>query len=156
MRSLKPFNLKEALSGKTVMLRSGRKAYVRHHETDKPVRADNAVWGVLDDGRVMTWAIQGCHVVGSTSQNDIVGMYTETLIINGFEVPAPEINEPKHGDDYYLAETTGADLYRCETWTGHRIDKLWLKRGLVFLNLKDAVATAKAMMGIDPNSEDEA
>lgn len=90
-----------------------------------------------------------------TTRPEIVGMHPETRVINGFKVPAPETEVPASFTNYYVATPTLYCLYGYETWSGHRIHRMWLARGLVFLNKEDAVATAKAMLGIDPGSEEE-
>lgn len=150
---MRPFDLEEALSGKAVLLRNGDKASVRHHETEHAAETDDVLLGYRVGASSWSWCVDGAsRSDGVESPLDIIGMYHETRIINGFEVPVPETKEPKRGDDFYLATTIGEDLYRLETWTEHHIDELWLKRGLVFLNKEDAIATAKAMLGVDPHS----
>jgi hypothetical protein len=85
-------------------------------------------------------------------------MYPETRIINGFEVPAPETDPLDHDATYYTPNILRSCLYDSTAWddeddTGS--DSRWLSRGLVFLRKEDAIATAKAMLGIDPYSEAE-
>jgi hypothetical protein len=156
MKNLKPFNLKEALFGKAVMLRNGRKAYVRHHETELDVDKSHKILGYLVGGSYLAWCEDGVYyAMGADSDLDIIGMYPETRIINGFEVPEPEKKAPKYGTTYYLATRTMRHFHSSENWDGGSIDKLWLERGLVFLNKEDATANAKAVLGIDPNNEDE-
>ena len=156
---LKPFNLQDALAGKAVRLRDGRKAYVRQHETE--VRADgDRLFGSLQDGSWMSWCESGEYYgtdygTGRISDYDIIGMYQETRIINGFEVPMPETEEPKYGTRYYLASLDKKLLYSYVIWDGRGRAKLWLERGLVFLSREDAIANAKAMLGIDPFGEEE-
>lgn len=76
----------------------------------------------------------------------------ETIIINGFEVPAPETKELERGTKYYLVSLDKKLLYSYVTWDDRGRAKLWLERGLVFLNREDAIANAKAKLGIDPYS----
>jgi hypothetical protein len=159
MKNLKPFDLQAALAGKAVMLRNGSKTHVRHHETDLPTEIDEELLGRLEDvGSWIswTWCADGkSRSNGSKSPYDIIGMYSETRIINGFEVPAPEKKAPKHNTTYYLASPDMRHFHSCESWDGNTVDKLWLERGLVFLTAEDAIATAKAMLGIDPYGETE-
>lgn len=75
----------------------------------------------------------------------------KTRTINGFEVPAPETEEPDYDTMYWLTSTVDIYFYSYVAWFGNDEDKRWLERGLVFLNKEDAAANAKAMLGIDPN-----
>lgn len=156
MKNLKPFDLQDALSGKAVMLRDGTKAYVRHHETELPVINHSRLTGFLMDGSQLRWCENG-HYYGEDklSDYDIIGMYPETRVINGFEVPAPETHEPKFREEYFIPSILNSELYERIQWHDLKCEHLWLKRGLVFLNKDDAIATAKAMLGIDPHSETE-
>lgn len=150
MKELKPFNLQDALTGKAVMLCDGTKAYVRHHETKVVTDIDKVLFGYSNDGVILTWSVSGQYLAGLKSPKDILGMYPETRIINGFEVPAPETEAPEDGDRYYAADIGSRRFYEVYTWEGDNIDFRVLKRGLVFLRKVDAIATAKAMLGIDP------
>ena len=163
-KTLKPFDLEAALRGEPVMLRNGMEAFVRHHETKLAVDDDYRLWGVDVGGDAqfvgVHWTQQGRFISSKVDDNlDIIGMYPKTRIINGFEVPAPETNEPESHADYYLVSTIAECFYRNETWSGHRAHRtwhrIWLERGLVFLNKEDAIANAKAMLGIDPYEEGE-
>lgn len=69
-----------------------------------------------------------------------------TIFVNGVEVTAPESAALEYGCSYYVATTDDDDCASESTWTGHRLDLLWLKRGLVYLNKEDAIARAKAML----------
>ena len=151
MNNLKPFNLEEALAGKTVKLLDGRKAYVRHHETEMVVEDVYRLVGYTTDGSFLSWCADGSYA-GSEAQNNqnIIGMYPETRIINGFEVPSPETTELELGCTYF-APHLQADCYFARFfWDGDARDMRSLKRGVVFLNKEDAIANAKAMLGIDP------
>lgn len=72
-------------------------------------------------------------------------------MVNGFEVPAPETEEPAYGCKYFTPDILcDVLLYDVNRWDGHSYDMRMLEHGLVFLNSDDAVANAKAMLGIDP------
>lgn len=155
---LKPFDLQAALKGEPVMLRNGNKAFVRHHETEIMVGDHWQIWGVrmIKDGSIelVAWAKDGCYGMdGDVSGLDIVGMYPKTHIINGFEVPAPVVEEPNEGDMYFTANILEAEFYEEERWSVGSYDLRLLERGLVFLNKEDAIANAKAMLGINPYEE---
>lgn len=157
IKNLKPFDLEAALNGEPVMLRDGRKAFVRHHETELPIIAHSCIWGAVANesgeyAELKAWSKNGRYVEETLEHSkDIIGMYPKTRIINGFEVPAPEVEVPER--DYYLASTIDKYFHRFLSWCDDEMDKLWLKRGLVFLNKEDAIANAKAMLGIDPYKE---
>lgn len=155
MKNLKSFDLQEALSGKPVRLRDGAKAYVRYHETELPVAADMRLMGYLLSGSRMAWCENGdYYMTGSGADYDIIGMYPQTRIINGFEVPAPVAEPPKPGCEFYVAEPSRTSFWSWSNWSGDERELEWLSRGLVFLSKEDAIATAKAMLGIDPYSKD--
>lgn len=156
-KNLKPFDLQAALSGKAVMLRDGAKAFVRHHETEFPIAEDTQLWGiVLPECAAASWTAQGTWRNGGGEHKlDIIGMYPETRIINGFEVPVPETKALKDGSRYYAASIDNEYFYESYTWYGDSFDFRMLERGLVFLNKDNAIANAKAMLGIDPYKEGE-
>lgn len=151
MKKLKPFDVQAALIGEPVMLRDGSKAYVRHHETELDVPANYKLLGYIEGRGQIAWREKGFYLGEESHYYDIIGMYPKTRTINGFEVPAPETKEPESLANYYLAVISTEDFYRGETWTGWDSDRFWLKQGLIFLNKEDAIANAKAMLGIDPN-----
>ena len=154
---MKPFNLEEALSGKPVLLRNGDKAHVRYLESELMVTTDAKVVGYSDSGLLLSWCPDGYYnpITREPYHRDIVGMYPETRLINGFEVPTPETEELEYGTRYYLASPVVKHFHSRETWDDHDVDKLWLERGLVFLCAKDADTNTKAMLGIDPHEGDE-
>lgn len=156
MKNLKPFDMQATLTGKAVMLRDGLKAYVRHRETELSTKVDETLLGYVEGIGWWSWSACGksCTASGE-SKYDIIGMYPETRIINGFEVPVPETEELEYGTPYYLASPSLWHFHTRQSWVGDTSDKFWLARGLVFLIVEDAVATAKAMLGIDPNEEDK-
>lgn len=156
MKTLKPFNLQKALSGKAVKLRNGEKAYVRHYESELPVSDSQELFGYRANGKRITWGLKGNFFPDSSESSlDIMGMYLETHFINGYEVPAPEASPPGLGMACYVPSILSAYLYEKVIY-GRVEDTLerWLSRGLVFLDKEDAIATAKAMLGIHPYSED--
>lgn len=153
--NLKPFDLQEALKGKPVMLRNGSKAYVRHHETEVSIVTGEVLLGYIEDIGAWYWCLEGNYNPnGFESQHDIIGMYSKTRVVNGYIVLAPETEAPALGDVYYTAEASDEEFYLHFRWDDDSFDNRVLKRGLVFLNKEDAVANAKAMVGIDPYQEE--
>ena len=78
-------------------------------------------------------------------------MKPKTKTINGFEVPAPMDKEPGLDSKYYYADINKDEMY-FSCWYTTSYDKLQFERGLCFSNKEDAIKTAKAMLGIDPNT----
>lgn len=160
-KNLKPFDLEAALKGEPVMLRDGSKAFVRHHETEQKVGDDFRLWGVfftdLNTCTTTSWTAQGKWRDDERDYAlDIIGMYQKTQMVNGFEVPAPETEKPEEGSVYYAPMPTNILLYQGALWsTCLTLNLRLLERGLVFLNKEDAIANAKAMLGIDPHEESE-
>lgn len=161
-KTLKPFDLQAALNGEPVMLRGGCKAFVRHHETEQPIPLSWQLWGVKagnkGDAELLTWSQSGDYREdGGASKYDIIGMFATTRTVNGFEVPAPEKQALYDGDEYYSPVLANVDFCIKLIWDDDdgAFDIRLLDRGLVFLNKEDAIANAKAMLGIDPYEEAE-
>lgn len=76
----------------------------------------------------------------------------KTIVVNGFEVLAPITCPPEMGADYYVVDIMDKEYYRLWTWCDHFIDKLALERDLIHPTKEAAVAHAKAILGIDPES----
>ena len=75
----------------------------------------------------------------------------KTHIIHGVEIPDLRVS-PKHGDGYYLTNTSAFKLYSCHTFVGDNTDKLWTERGLTYQHTEEgkqaAILHAKAMLGV--------
>lgn len=159
-KNIKPFDLQAALKGEPVMLRNGQKAFVRHHETEQPTGSCWELWGIGNrkDGSTMflQWSTGGRYDMDyAVSDLDIIGMYQKTHIVNGFEVPAPETEEPDDYTKYYAPNLFVDEMHSGLIW--HRNsewDNRLIRRGLLFLNKEDAIANTKAMLGINPYGED--
>lgn len=153
-KNLKPFDLEAALKGEPVMLRDGQKAFVRHHETELLVDYSTKMFGytVRDGGSsfLSSWDVDGRCFGKHLAHLDIIGMYPKTRIINGFEVPAPETAKPDYGTRYFSSSLSYMDMAVFHEWNDDDFDTRMLKRGIVFLSAEDAIANAKAMLGIDP------
>ena len=157
--NLKPFDLQAALKGEPVMLRNGKKAIIRHHETEYPMIGSYQIWGLIirdvNHFVMEPWSVQGKYMAGGESQKDIIGMWPKTRMINGFEVPAPETQDPEEGTTYYIPLLHTVNLYGKDVWyRDEQWHKRYIKRGMVFLNAEDAIANTKAMLGIDPYEEE--
>jgi hypothetical protein len=75
----------------------------------------------------------------------------KTKIINGFEVPMPMDKEPKQRSKYYYPCLVSNEFYSEEVFS-LKWDTKNFERGVCFSNKEDAIKTAKAMLGIDPNT----
>jgi hypothetical protein len=76
----------------------------------------------------------------------------KTIKVNGFDVPEP-VREPLKSATYYFVPVpTLDDFCDDQEWMDALGDKLWLSRGLIHLTKENAIAHAKAMIGIDPNT----
>lgn len=121
---------------------------------------------IVDDGSLVYGQGESGEVVGHIENCAIVrmsyglGCFTErylreikTIIVNGFEVPAP-VREPlKLGEDYFVPSVTCIDFIDCDSWDGYETDETFMSRGLIHRTKAAAAAHAKAMCGIDPNAD---
>lgn len=74
-------------------------------------------------------------------------------VVNGFSVPAPETEAPGIGTTIFIADPTQAEWHSYTSFCTASYDKFCLARGLIFLNEANAIATAKAMCGINPTKD---
>lgn len=102
-----------------------------------------------------------CHfeskkeIINEYAQNTIkFRKIKKTQVIKGFTVPAPikDWDELEVNSDYYFPAFYREKMVDYLKARKHQdsIDKLLFNRGLLFKTEKDAVAVAKAMLGIDP------
>lgn len=75
----------------------------------------------------------------------------KTRMINGFEVPCAMDKEPEKDACYFYISFVEEDFYGASFYNAVW-DKKNFQRGICFTNKEDAIAVAKAMLGIDPNS----
>lgn len=144
--NLKPFNLEAALAGEPVVTRDGQEV---SQVTLFDCSGEFPLIAVVNDG-VYSFTKQGRHYnCGQPSSLDLF-MKQKTHIVNGFEVPEPAKTPPKGFENYFVPSIQDDCFYFVYIWTGDPTDKKCLERGLVFLNKEDAIANAKAMLGIDP------
>ncbi len=89
------------------------------------------------------------------SEPNCFSLATRTHEINGFEVPAPEVEALNDGDEYYIPDPASHEWYVQYNWEDDCLDYSWLRRGLIHLTMEAAIANAKAMLGDDPSEECE-
>lgn len=72
-----------------------------------------------------------------------------TITVNGREIVAGEMVAPKLQSEYFLPHVSKANRYASEIWDASEFDLRVLNDGLVHLTKENAIAHAKAMLGID-------
>ena len=80
----------------------------------------------------------------------------KTIKVNGFDVPEPMREAPVLGASYFIAAPHARDYYHWYSWDGIPLETYWLLRGLLYSTEEAAVAHAKAMLGIDPYTDEGA
>ena len=76
----------------------------------------------------------------------------KTIVVNGFTVNAPLDKAPERNIPFFVADPTNEYLFYEDLGFHEKYDTLRLTRGLIFTNKEDAIAMAKAMLRIDPNT----
>ena len=84
------------------------------------------------------------------TNSDAFSLAPRTHVVNGFTVPAPEVDALALDDVYFIGEPSSVDWHTEYTWYADNSDKRFLERGLVHLTKEAATANAKAMLGIGP------
>ncbi|HDQ88808.1 MAG TPA: hypothetical protein ENN92_01520 [candidate division WWE3 bacterium] len=74
------------------------------------------------------------------------------IVVNGFVVPAPAMRPLIKGDLYYIPHPQGFTWYNDHRWADTSVDARHQERGLIYLNKNHAIARAKAMVGVNPNT----
>lgn len=78
-----------------------------------------------------------------------------TINVNGFDVPKPMETKPSNGKTYFIASTSAASFYMIMVWEDDGFDNMYMQRRVVHSSKEAAIKHAKALLGIDPNEEDE-
>ena len=101
----KPFDLERALKGEPVVLRNGRKAYVRHRETELDTGHPLTGYGVKgSEGDILTWTEDGYFLEDKEESGfDIAGVWTEPLVFEHWDLLCDDIK--------YLAKDGDGDWY---------------------------------------------
>lgn len=105
-------------------------------------------WGSKD-----TWYVASeCPPYGS-AYSLVYRKKQKTILVNGFEVPAPEtVGRLNPGQQYFVPSVANTVYFFATCWNDDACDIENLKRGIIHLSSKNAIKHAKAMLGIDPNS----
>ena len=166
---MKPFNLEEALAGKLVQLRNGKKATIlgalpSNVKTKYPligVIFQDEIRGFLVSQKTAEWTMDGWCIFddddfeddGKTpSEEDIIGMWEEPIkyrCINGHKFPEPCSEPPEVERSYYTIHIVkyGAEVMRL-IWGDDDDDNKRLNMGIVHTTQEAAQAQADAINSI--------
>ena len=157
---MKPFNLEEALAGKLVQVRNGKKAIVlgalpSNVKTKYPligvIFQDEINGGFLVSQKA-EWTMEGWCLFNDDGKNpsgeDIIGMWEEPIKyrhINGHKFPEPCSEPLEDGQSYfmvYIGYGAGVEHFG---WDNDAYDNKHLKRGIVHTTQEAAQAHADAI-----------
>lgn len=111
--------------------------------------AKGARIGIKYDGAGELIEINPREDVCFISSNDHQIM-RDMIEVNGFKVPLGEKAQPKDLTEYRLPNPTNPCMVNRCVWVGDNDDLFRLSNGLIYLAQEDAIARAKAMLGVDP------
>ena len=97
----------------------------------------------------VNWLFHGNDLVAKYIQ--AVRVVPETIMVNGFEVPAPVDVEPNKGERYFVPNPAHKGFVHSYIWEGDDYDYTLLPRKIIHSTRENAIAHAKAMLGIDPS-----
>ena len=75
--------------------------------------------------------------------------------VNGFEIPAPEIDEPELNTFCYIPDLISTEKVQLRVWSRSHSDLSALHRGLLHMRKHDAVMHTNALLGINPYQRDQ-
>lgn len=105
-------------------------------------------WGFVED-----WAPLTNKKILEHENSLLFRKKVKTIICNGFTVNAAMSKEPKNWSQYFYPDLTNSEFYEQKSFDSEWDCRLF-DRGLCFSNKEDAIAMAKAMLGIDPAKPD--
>lgn len=79
----------------------------------------------------------------------------KTILVNGFEVPEPMREAPNDGVKYFFPNLSYNDYFWSHEWGNDGVDVRMLERGICHTTKEAAIAHAKAMLGINPNTDEQ-
>lgn len=111
-------------------------------------RFDNSEWEPLMNANITT------HTLGLFLKDQWDGGYEfrlkpRTVTVNGREIAAGAKKPPRSKTTCYLPQLYLDGLVSSFTWSGSISNISAMKKGLVHLDRENAIAHAKAMLGID-------
>lgn len=132
------------------------------------VMADNAIpdkdGDVCVNGHVMHNLLMNGKRIETVGEHELFcalhhperfSLAPRTHMVNGFEVPAPEVEALTKGQKYFFGYGKLEEWFGWYFWRDDCMDRRMLNGKNVFLTPEAAIANAKAMLGIDPYSEEE-
>lgn len=81
----------------------------------------------------------------------------EVITVNGVSFPKPESEPLPYNTEYWVAEPS-KNYYTTlgsNRWCDYRLDRQYLRRGLIHLNRENAIAHAKALIKLSGGNVDE-
>lgn len=75
---------------------------------------------------------------------------SNTITVNGFDVPKPMSEKPNYSDEYFVVNTYKDEMFSAIEWVNDHVDNRCFSRNICHSTREAAVAHAKAMLGIDP------
>ena len=140
---MKPFNLERALAGDKVVhvnMEPG-KGYRGFHLFECGDIGYERRDSISSNWSVAFMSLEICKIH--------FRMEPRTITVNGFEIAAPERGSP-HLNQYYYYPTPAQEYFISQLkWVSDGMDLIRLKRGLVHLTKENAIAHARAMLGIE-------
>lgn len=158
---MKKFNLNEALDGKPVQLRDGRKAFVKAILEQSRWLKHYTVLGYARNGNneeFLHWDTNGNCMPDDISDDDIVGMWEDPKrFINGIEVPKSlTMKTCANGEKYWFVDLQSSELVTQKAYSIFNTESLNLvDRGLAFRRKQDAKAMAKALLNYNEEFKNE-
>lgn len=118
--------------------------------------ADNVRNGKSPVDRLQVFTTKGiAELLEGTSISELANDYHQfriaprTHTLNGYDVPAPETEEPEVGTEYWVLDSFERDGVCQHSWGGDKCDLFALQNSL-WLSKEDAIANRKAMRGENP------
>ena len=111
-------------------------------------------------GHGLGWSRGWMALPSSSTLNSIVlhdfkyRLEPRTHTLNGYDVPAPETEEPEVGADCFVLNSWAKSGVDMDVWENTHVDRNALRHGL-WLSKEDAIANAKALRGEDPYDDSE-
>lgn len=145
-KKYEPFNLERALAGEPVVLKDGKKAYVRYCEGD--IQTLHPLLGYVEwkgYNIPLTWSKCGKQDVDYHGESDIVGMFPQNILIQGVEVPTFRNWIPDIGEMVYVVRLDLSVPLEVKEWRGTPRDMCALERGLVYPHTMRGLKAARLL-----------
>lgn len=143
---MKPFDLEQAKAGKPVCTKRGEPVRIIFFNAT----GSYPIIGLIDDGVgnevPFGWQSDGEYVTQGNPEDNLM-MQSETIEINGHEVPKPmDTPPPNDHREYHVPDMSSLKLYNWIKWTGGMYDQRHLKRGMAHSTKEAAITHAKALL----------